>query len=65
MSDVNCTGSEPGLHVCPSAGLSLEVHYRCKNHTSSAGVICSKNLGEHTYILTFKLLLMFNRASLG
>ena len=52
MSDVNCTGSEPGLHVCPSAGLSQEVHYRCKNHTSSAGVICSKNLGEHTYSLS-------------
>ena len=43
MSNVQCNGTEEGLHLCPSAQIG---NVTCQERSNSAGVICSKHFGK-------------------
>ena len=43
ISNVNCSGTEASLHICPSSGIG---NHTCKSDSKSAGVICSREFGN-------------------
>lgn len=43
MSNVQCSGSEGGLYLCPSSRIE---NHTCPKGGTSAGVICSRQYGN-------------------